>query len=405
MARFRYKAKNGPKAVMTGTIDAENEHAALMKLSSMGYHPLSVEKEDLSGAASGIDLLPFLRRIPTKDLSVFTRQLADLLEAGLPLIRALTVLHRQTENARLRGILSDIKDFVQDGNTLSDALKRHPRVFSNFYISMAQSGERGGNMEQVLVRLSEFLESQEELLAKVHAALAYPALMAIVGTITIIVLVTFVIPEIVSMFQDLNQALPLPTMILMNISSFLRNYWHIGLILAALFVFGIRRAGEGSEGKARVDKIKLSLPLFGSLILRTEIARFSRTMATLLNSGVPILEALGVVIRIMESEIMRRELRRAQHDVREGSTLAAGLRKSPYFPPFVTNMIAVGEEGGMLEQALFKVAQAYAREVERTVKMLTSMLEPFMILSMGLIVGFIVIAMLLPIFEINFVAG
>ena len=404
MARFIYKAKKGPREEITGSIEAENKNAALHKLTAMGHFPISIEQEDIEQTA--LRKNPFLRfrKVSVRDLSVFTRQLSDLLEAGLPLIRALSVLEKQTANRFLQSVIGDLREFVQDGNPLSASLQKHPRIFSGLYVSMVRSGETGGSLENVLLRLAEFQESQEELNTTVHHAMAYPALMAIVGTVTIFVLITFVIPEIVSMFQDLNQTLPLPTVILLNISYFIRDFWWILVGICLLIYFAFARITKTHEGKLFMDRLKLAIPVMGQLILRAEIARFSRTLSTLLNNGVPILNALSIVIDIMENESLKEDTRSAQRDVREGANLATGLGKGTYFPVFVNNMIAVGEESGALEKALFKVAISYEREVDRTVKTLTSLLEPLMILTMGLIIGFIVIAMLLPIFEISFIA-
>ncbi len=404
MPRFIYRAKKGPKEEVSGSIEAENKNADLHKLTAMGHFPISIEEEDIEQAA--LKKSPFLRfrRISVRDLSVFTRQLSDLLEAGLPLLRTLSVLQKQTVNRYLQSVIGDLKDSVQDGNPLSTSLQKHPKIFSGLYVSMVKSGETGGSLENVLVRLAEFQESQEELNTTVRQAMAYPALMAIVGTVTIFVLMVFVIPKIVTMFQDLNQTLPLPTVILLNISYFMRDFWWVLVGVASLIYFAFLRIAKTHEGRMIIDRFKLAFPVMGQLILRAEIARFSRTLSTLLNNGVPILEALSVVIDIMENESLKEDTRLAQREVREGSNLAKGLGKGAYFPIFVNNMIAIGEESGALEKALLKVATSYEREVDKAVKVLTTLLEPLMILTMGLIIGFIVIAMLLPIFEISFIA-
>jgi type II secretory pathway component PulF len=404
MARFKYRAKKGPKEEVGGSIEAENKNAALRKLVTMGYFPISIEQEDVE--QSILKENPFLhfRKISIRDLSIFTRQLSDLLEAGLPLVRALSVLEKQTGNRFLQSVIRDLRDFVQGGNPLSASLRRHPKIFSDLYVSMVRSGEIGGSLENVLLRLAEFQESQDELNTTVSRAMAYPALMAIVGTVTIFVLITFVIPKIVSMFQDLNQTLPLPTVILLNISYFIRDFWWVLACGGFIIYFAFVRITRTHEGKLFMDKLKLSFPLMGQLTLRAEIARFARTLSTLLSNGVPILEALSVVINTMENEILKDDTRLAHREVREGAGLAKGLSKGSYFPLFVNNMIAVGEESGALEKALLKVAISYEREVDRTVKVMTSLLEPFMILTIGLVIGFIVIAMLLPIFEISFIA-
>ncbi len=405
MPRFFYRAKKGPKEEISGFIEAENKDAALHKLTAAGHFPIFIEQEDIEKAALKKNPLSFFRRVSIRDISIFTRQLSDLLEAGLPLVRALSVLRKQTENRFLQNVIGELRDSVQDGNPLSDSLRKHPGIFSDLYVSMVRSGETGGNLEGVLVRLAEFQESQEELNTTVRHALAYPGLMAIVGAVTIIVLMVFVIPKIVVMFQDLNQTLPLPTVILLNISHFMRDFWWILLGVCLLVYFAFRRIAKTHEGKLFIDRSRLTIPVIGQLILRAEIARFARTLSTLLNNGVPILEALNVVINIMENESLKEDARLARQEVREGANLAKGLSKGAYFPVFVNNMIAVGEESGALEKALLKVAISYEREVDRTVKVLTSLLEPLMILTIGLVIGFIVIAMLLPIFEISFIAS
>ncbi len=404
MARFKYTAKKGPKDVVTGFLEAENKNAALHQLTGMGYFPLSIAKEDVHEGREGMRFFGG-RKVAVKDLSIFTRQLADLLEAGLPLVRSLSVLEQQTENRYLRAVVTDLRSVVQDGNPLSDALSRHTAVFSRLYVSMVRSGETGGNLENILLRLAEFQEKQDELTTTVRGAMAYPLLMAGVGILTIFVLVTFVIPKIVSMFQDLNQSLPLPTVLLLNVSYFIRDFWWVLIAAGFILYFAAVRVTKSDEGKFAIDRVKLSVPLFGQLILRSEIARFARTLSTLLSNGVPILESLLVVSNVMENETLKQDIIRAQREVREGAGLAEGLTKGAWIPAFVNNMIAVGEESGILEKSLMKVAISYEREVDKTVKIMTSLLEPIMILTIGLVLGLIVIAMLLPIFEISFISA
>lgn len=404
MPKFIYIAKKGPQEEVKGSIEAENKNTALRRLAAMGYFPLSIEQESIEASASIVSTIRGFKKVNIHDLSIFTRQLSDLLEAGLPLVKSLSVLEKQTDNKYLRRVIGDLRGHVQDGNPLSSSLKKHPKVFSDLYVSMIQSGEAGGTIENVLLRIAEFQESQDELTAKVKSAMIYPALMAIVGVTTIFVLITFVIPRIVSMFKDLNQSLPLPTVALLNISDFIKHFWFLlfgGLLLIYL---GYKRLEASHEGKMFLDRLKLSMPLLGPLTAKTEIARWTRTLAALLTNGVPILEALNIVMNIMENEILKEDLRIAEKEVREGNALAVGLSKGAYFPAFVNNMISVGEEGGAVEKALFKVAASYEREVDRAVKTMTSLLEPLMILTLGSVIGFIVIAMLLPIFEISFIA-
>ncbi|NQT06350.1 MAG: type II secretion system F family protein [Candidatus Omnitrophica bacterium] len=403
MAIYTYKAKKGPTEIVEGSLEAESDNAALTKLSHLGYFPIAIHRE---GGVKGRAFSGFaiFRKIRVHDLSIFTRQLSDLLDSGLTLLNALNVTYRQTENKALQAVIGDIREQVRDGRQFSAALSKYPDIFSDLYVSMARSGETGGMLEDILARLAAFSEAQEGLQSKVKSALAYPAVMASVGLLTIVVLITFVIPKIVTMFEDLGQVLPLPTAILVSISRLFVNYWYIIIGVIALFLFILARIIRTKEGRLAIDQIKLSTPIIGDLIKKSEISRFSRTLGTLLQNGVPILESLDVVSSTMQNAVLRDEIVRTYLEVRDGKSLSKSLFTKKHFPGFAVNMLAVGEEGGNLEKSLFKVADSYERETDNVVKVMTSLLEPFLILTMGLVVGFIVVSMLLPIFEINVIA-
>lgn len=403
MTIFAYKAKKGPTEIVEGTVEAESKASALTKLSRLGYFPISIQKE-VRGTSISSSALYLFKKVKLHDLSIFTRQLSDLLDSGLTLHNALNVIYQQTDNKYFQSIIGDMRDQVRDGRPFSETLKRYPNIFSNLYISMAKSGETGGMLEDILARLAGFSETQEMLQTKIKSALAYPAVMASVGLITIIVLITFVIPKIVGMFEDLGQTLPIPTAILVNISKFSISYWYIIIGFIALLLFIINRIARTEEGRYTIDQLKLNLPITGDLIRKSEIANFSRTLGTLLQNGVPILESLEVISSTMQNAVLRREVSKAYREVRDGNALSSSLSSKKHFPMLATNMIAVGEEGGNLEKALFKVAGSYERETDNVIKIMTSLLEPFLILTMGLIVGFIVVSMLLPIFQINIIA-
>lgn len=403
MPLFIYKAKKGPTEIIEGNIEAESESSALAKLYQLGYYPISISKEG-EGARPSSSALYLFRRVKLHDLSIFTRQLSDLLDSGLTLHNALNVIYRQTESRSFQPIIGDIRDQVRDGRPFSEALKRYPDIFSSLYISMVRSGETGGMLEGILDRLAGFSEAQERLQTKVKSALAYPFVMASVGLITIVVLITFVIPKIVAMFEDLGQTLPIPTAILVNISRFFINYWYLVIGFIALALFIITRITRTEEGRIAIDRLKLGLPITGNLIKKAEIARFSRTLGTMLQNGVPMLESLEVVGATMQNAVLKKDVLMTFRDVRDGKSLSNSLSLRKFFPIFATNMIAVGEEGGNIEKSLFKVADSYERETDNVIKVMTSLLEPFLILTMGLIVGFIVISMLLPIFQINIIA-
>ncbi len=401
MPRFVYKAKSNPKDIVEGAIEAENQDNAVTKLQQLGYFPISVYQEGMKSEKSADFSLGFFKKVKAKDTGIFTRQLSDLLDSGLTILRALDVLHNQTENLNLKEIIQDLHNYVRDGGSFSEALSRHPKIFSNLYINMVKSGEVGGMLDAVLNRLADFAEKEEDVQGKIRASLAYPILLALLGTITIFVLLTFVIPRLVSMFTDIGQVLPLPTRILISVSGFFAGYWWLILAVIIIIVFSVRRRGRSREGRYALDLFKLNFPVLGDFIGKTEIARFGRTLGTLLGNGVSIIQSLDAVAEVAGNEVLRREVERMRKEVVEGSTLTKAIAKSRYFPEFVTNMIAVGEEGGQLEKSLFKVADSYERESDKTVKLMTTLLEPIMILVMGSIVGFIVISMLLPIFQIN----
>lgn len=405
MRNFRYKAKDSRKEMITGILEAETEQEALAKLSQRGYFPLSIEREEVSSEAQTDPLfLGFFTRIRRRDITFFTRQLADLLESGLTLMRALDVLLEQTENRRLQQILSDLVSRVRDGKSFSDALALYPKVFSNLYVSMVRSGEVGGLLSEVLARLADFGEKEEELRAKVRAALAYPILILFVGMATVAVLLIFVVPKLVSLFQEVGQILPLPTRILVELSQGLVHYWWVFLSMVVLSVFLLRRGRLSKGVRLAIDGVKLRLPVWGPLIKKVEIASFARSLATLLSHGVPILQAMQVVVQATENELLRGEFERIGEQLKGGTTLSQEIRRGRMFPALVTNMVAVGEEAGNLERSLFKIADTYEREADRAMKLMTSLVEPVMILVMGSIVGFIVIAMLMPIFQIDLLA-
>ncbi|MDD5173763.1 MAG: type II secretion system F family protein [Candidatus Omnitrophica bacterium] len=402
MARFVYEAKTSPKDVVRGTLVADNKNAAIQKISRMGYYLLSLEEEAEALNLSQTHKSFFSEKISVKDITDFTRQLSDLLEAGITIAKALDILHNQTGNRRLKKIILDIKEHCVGGNPLSDALSRHPKVFSNLYISMVRSGETGGMLDSILKRLSDFNEKQLDIQTKIRTALAYPVLMSVVGFATIVILITFVMPKMTVMFSDFGQALPLPTLILLGISGIIQKYWFILILFIAGIVMTIIKIYNTPHGRLTIDHFKLNSPVLGPLVKKVEIARFTRTLSTLLDNGVPILGALQIVLETVGNAVIREEIEKAAVAVKEGSSLAEGLSGSKSIPPAVMSMIAIGEEGGHVEKSLMKVALGYERESDEAIKIMMSLIEPLLILTLGVVVGFIVISMLLPIFEMNF---
>lgn len=403
MPKFLYKAKVDPTKTVAGTVVAESKFLAIQKITQQGLYLLSVD-EDLKTASFDGEKEIYYKKVNFKDLATLTRQLADLLESGLTIVKSLDVLYNQTENKNLKEVALDLKESCEKGSTFSQALSKYPYIFSNLFVSMVKTGETGGDLAKVLENLADFSDKQLEMRNKIRSALAYPALMAFVGVGTIVVLLTFVIPRLIDMFSDLGQNLPLPTVVLINVSNAVKSYWW--LIAASFFGFfaAVANIYKTKEGRKNIDRFKLNIAFFGQMIKKSELARIFKTLATLLNNGVSILEALAVVNNTVNNAIIKEELEKITSFVREGQNLAMAVSQSSLMPAMVVNMIAVGEQAGTVSKALFKVSQTYERETDSTVKLIMSLIEPVMILVLGLIVGFIVIAMLLPIFEINFLA-
>jgi len=405
MPKFVYKAKKGPSEFIDGTIDADNLDSAIDKIMKLGLSPLDVFI-DVPGAARALKKSPgftlnFSRRVKLNDIGIFTRQICDLVDAGVPILRALTITANQTQNPQLKLIIDQMYTFVQDGGTFSEALAQHNKVFSPFYVNMIKTGEIGGNLDMILNRLAEFTDKDLETRAKVQASLAYPVFMLFVGAVTIFVILTFVIPRLTVIFDDLTESLPLPTVILMGLSGFLSKFWWLVLGLIAILSFYFQRFRSSPEGKKKVDIWKLKIPMLGDFIKDVEIGRFARTLGTLLDSGVVIVSALESVWAVLDNEILKSEIKFVSQDVASGTSLSAALKKCVFFPEAAVNMIAVGEESGHLEKSLYKLAVSYERQSDRSIKTITSLLEPMMIFVIGAIVGFMFVAILLPIFRVN----
>jgi len=413
MGKFSYEAKKGPTELVKGIIEAESQSAAVEKLSQKGYMPIRVipakdkpfSKREASSAKGTLQITERIsgaglsKKISSKDLTMFTEQLASLLKSKVPLFEAMSFLYDQTENANLKRIILQSIDEIRDGQTLSQSLSRYPKVFPSLYVNMIDSGEKGGVLEKTLLRLSEFRNRQEEIRAKVTSALVYPVFMLIVGMLSMFVLLTFVIPRMASLFSEVGQTLPLPTRILLLLSGQFKNYWYLGPIIIALIVFIFNRVKE--KEKSVLDKFKLKLPLIGDFIKKSAIARFARTLALLLASGIPLFQALEITVPTIDNEMIKADLKLVHNGIVDGASFEQSMKRSLWFPRFMTNMLAVGEKGGNLEEALLEIAVFYERETNKAVKIITSLLEPAIILVMGLIIGFIVFAMLLPIFQIN----
>lgn len=401
MARFFYRAKKGVSNISEGYIEADSEYIASTKLSQMGLFPLKIERQEGRGGQRESLALPFLNRAGTKDMAVFTQQFSDLLGSGLTLINALGILSEQTENHALKSALQDVIAQVKDGASLSVAFSKHPRLFSDFFVSMISAGEVGGVLEEILKRLSDHYEKEEDIKAKIQTAMAYPTLVLAVGSVTVFILLSFVIPKLTVIFDEFGQALPLPTRILVDVSDFFSQFWWLMLLSAAILFFLVLRISSTRQGKTQLDRFLLGIPLLGEFLKKVEIGRLAKSLATLLDNGVPILHSIEVISATATNEVLRQEFERIGGAIKDGLSFSQALKDSPYFPLFVKNMISVGEEGGSLEVSLHRVSDSYEHYADRLVKIMTSLIEPFMILGMGAVVAFIVVAMLLPIFQLN----
>lgn len=401
MPTFRYKAKKGPQENISGIVEAKNEQQAVLFLEQKGLSPIIIQE-----AVNEKDshLSSSLKRIRRQDIVIFTRQFANLIESGLTITEGLNVLAKQASNPALKNIILEIESRIKDGSTFSESLSYYPKQFSQFYCAIVKAGEISGALEVVLDRLADFAEHEEEVRSDILATLTYPSLIMTVASITVYVLLTFIVPKLTSMFEEMGQTLPLATRILIGISGVLGRYWWLLLSLIVIAAFMFRRISKIPEQKLLFDRIILKLPVIGDIIQKSEIAHFVRTLSLLLESGVSMLVSLGAVGDTVTNKAIKGEIDKITQDIRDGISLSSAFTKSLYFPAYVSNIIKVGEEGGTLEKSLKRIAVSYEQELNRKVRALTSLLEPIMILIMGLIVAFIVVAMLLPIFQINLIA-
>jgi general secretion pathway protein F len=399
MPVFSYRAADRRGQTIDGVMEAADARAVVERLRKEAYFPIKVAAH---GERTSWFSFGSSSRIRHRDLLAVTQMLATLVEAGLPLDRALAILEELAHTPRVRVIITDLLHAVRGGSSLSEALSRHhPRPFSRLYINMVRAGEKGGVLEVALRRLAEFLEARAAFNEAVVSALAYPLVITSVGAAAIIFLMTFVIPRFAIIFNDLGQAIPLPTQILMSISAAVQSYWWVGATLIMAAVLGWRIWTSTPQGRIGWDQFVLRLPIAGPLALQVETARFTRTLGTMLKSGVPMLGAMAVVGDMMSNLAVGSAVGRLADGVKRGGTIAAGMQEHTAFPPLAIHMVRVGEETGRLEEMLLKVADTFETDVRAELKRVLGLLEPAIILAMGVIVAFIVVAMLLAIFSIN----
>lgn len=397
MSMFYYKAKKGPDRTVEGEIDAESRSDALAKLEAMGLVPLMVDIVRGSRRTTG----RHSAKASFREVTMFTRQLASLIRSGVPILRALAIIREQTEKEGFRWVVGDITNRVRDGASLSAALEFYPRIFPLLYIDLVKAGESAGKLDVILDNLANAREREEDIRRKSRAAMAYPILVLLIGIITVFVLLAFFMPQVIGLYKDFK-TLPLPTRILIAMSNFLQATWHWILMVIILFFIVFHRISSMDKGQSFMTAVLLKIPLLRSFILETEIARFARTLALLIESGIKIDRAIELSAGAFKNVLFKRELAKiSAGTVEQGVPFSEGLKKSKLFPPFIGNMAAVGENSGQLDKSLLEIAEFYDKNIEHRSRIVVSLIEPILILGVGVIVGFIVAAMLLPIFELG----
>jgi general secretion pathway protein F len=399
MPTFRYKAYTAGGKSVSGLVEADSERQALQQLKGQGLMPREVREE--GGAEAASTSFSFQRGISAADLALFTRRLATLVASSVPLFEAMGSLHEQEESGKLKQVLARTRDRIAEGASLSRAFAAEPRTFGESYVSMVAAGEASGALDAVLERLADFLEEQEQVRGRVTSALAYPILMVLVGGGVMLFLLTSVIPKIVVIFEDSKAALPLITIALIKLSHFLRGWWWLPLGLAIASVPLYRKAMLRDDLRLKRDALLLKIPVAGPMLQRLILSRFARVLGLLLSSGVPIIRALEITSEVLVNRVYRAFLREVMEEVAQGGSLSGSLRKSPLFPPLLVHLTGVGEKSGALEAMLLKAGIAYEREFNSGLTRLMGLMEPLLVLAMGVAVGTVVLAVLLPIFEMN----
>ncbi len=383
MPVFKYKAINNQGNTVDGTVDAESVKTANDKLKRDGFYPSSIDEvqKEQGGKFS------LFQGVSTAELAISTRQFSTLISAGLPLEASLSTLSEQTEDKKLGQVLSQVREKVSEGGSLANSLKDHKNVFSDIYISIVGAGEASGNLDVVLLRLADFLEKQASLRSKVRSAFVYPIFMFIIGSGVLAFMMTFVIPRITKIFEESKKALPFMTVVLINTSNFITEYYYLIFIFLVGLTYIVLRYTKTDKGKEQKDRLSLKIPIFGKINRMVILARVTRTLGTLLSSGIPLLDALRIGGEVSGNQVYINSLQNVSENVKEGTSLARPLEQSGVFPPMMTRMIAVGEQTGELEEMLNKVADSYDQQVETTLSALTSLLEPIMIVVMGGLLG------------------
>ena len=397
MPTFQYKAKTRAGELVSGSLAAGDRRTALAELGKMGFFPLTVDTGDVEQKGRKRGRL----RVKSRDVLMFTEQLSSLLRSGMSLSQALGTLERRSQKRALGAVLTELRNGIVQGESLSDSLAKHPKIFSRFFVNLIKAGEASGALDDVLLRLGKHQEQMAEVREKVLGALIYPLIVVSVGICTIVFFMMVMVPKFAGMFKEMGSTMPLPTRILISVSGAFMSYWWIGALLIASAVTAYRIRARTPEGRLALDTLKLRLPVFGNILTANAFAQFARTLATLLENGVPVLNALQIVEDTMTNRLIANEIREARTRVTDGTSISQPLSKGKVFPELLIDMLTVGEESGEVVPALKNIADTYEQELSRTLKVFTTLLEPAIIIFMAVVVGGIVLSILSAVFSIT----
>ncbi|HJQ21737.1 MAG TPA: type II secretion system F family protein [Gemmatimonadaceae bacterium] len=396
MASFTYTARDAKGELKSATVDATSREEAISQLKKQRLNVIKIDEQVKKKKAG---------KVPIRQIVIFTRQFSTMINSGLPLVQAMSILAEQSEDPNLRDVTKQVVFDVESGNTVADALRKHPGAFSELYVNMVAAGEAGGILDTILMRLAVFMEKNDALVRKVKGAMIYPGVIMTVAAGAITVLLIFVIPTFVKMFREAGIPLPLPTRIVIAMSEFLQSYWWLMAIIIGAGVYSLRKYYATQDGKLVIDRLMLKMPVLGDVIRKSAVSRFTRTLGTLIGSGVSILDGLEITAKTSGNRVIQDAIMESRASIAGGETISAPLKKSQVFPPMVISMINVGEQTGGLDEMLGKIADFYDEEVDAAVSGLLALMEPVMIVFLGVVVGGMVIAMYLPIFDMVNAAG
>ena len=398
MTTYVYKAKKKSAETVTGQISAQNQDEAVDLITQLGMLPVSIE-EELPGKAR--DEALSVKKIKSKELYLFSRQLGNLLKAGVSLPKALTIIEQQTENLYFKKVIAHLLWQIKNGKSFSQALSQYPPIFSHLYVTMIKAGEESGDLEKMLATVVTYQKYQEETFSKLRMALAYPLFMAVMGTGTVIFILSFVLPKLIVLFQNVGEDLPMPTRILIALSQLFHRGWYVLLILLGSGIIGWQRLSVFDKTRHTFSRALLKIPLLGEMLLKDQLARFCRTLVMLLKSGISIVHSLAIAIPVINNEILKEQFIKCHSEITLGKSFGFSIKQRQFIPSMMGHLITVGEESGNLNEVLDDIADSYEQETNERLRILTTLLEPAMILVMGGIIGFIVFAMLLPIFQLD----